>query len=271
MEGGARQWPLGYVPVGVAAIYALRLLLDALPGLSPAAAQVVFDVLVIAVPVGLAAAAHAARPRMFGARRMRITPGRAALWIFLGSVLTTIASAIYIVAFDVNGHLWITDQSPSGTQAVVLGVTAVTLVPVAEEVFWRGFVHRALRTHLPLWPAVALSASLFGLAHWVAGDDFSTVAPRVFYGVLLALLLERTGSLYPGIVAHAYVNVPLFAFFVPSVAWLPPLILLVALIVAVAVSVDDERRKHPRTGPQVRLGERAMGAHAHARGRLGPI
>jgi membrane protease YdiL (CAAX protease family) len=271
MEGGARQWPLWYVPVGVAAIYALRFLLDALPGLSMAARQVVFDLLLLAVTAGLAATLHAASPRTFGARRMRITPGRAALWIFVGSALVAIANAIYIVAFDVNGHVWITDQSPSGRQAVVLGVTAITLVPVAEEAFWRGFVHQALRTRLALWPAVALSSSLFGLAHWVSGDDLSTVPPRVFYGVLLALLLERTGSLYPGIVAHAYANVPLFAFFVPSLAWLPPLMLFVALILAVAVSVDDERRKRPRTGPQARLGERAISDSAHARGRLGPV
>jgi len=65
--------------------------------------------------------------------------------------------------------------------------------------------------------------------------------------VLLALLLERTGSLYPGIVAHAYLNVPVLELFVPSLTWPAIAIVLVALVVAVAVSVNDDRRKTLRS------------------------
>src|SRR6266545_8425359 len=236
MQSEARRWPLWYVPIGLAVVWSLRGALHAVPGLPRAGRTGGFDAVMLIVPVALAATLHAASPRTFCARRMRITPGRAALWIFLGSLLTSIAGGLYVVLFDIDGRTWLTGYYPHGTEAVVLGVSAVTLVPVAEEVFWRGFVHRALRTRIGLWPAVALSSSLFGLAHWAAGDDFSTVTPRVFYGVLLALLLERTGSLYPGIVAHAYLNVPVLELFVPSLTWPAIAIVLVALVVAVAVS-----------------------------------
>jgi membrane protease YdiL (CAAX protease family) len=151
----------------------------------------------------------------------------------------------------------------------------VTLVPVAEELFYRGFVHRALRTRLALWPAVALSSTILGLAHWVSGDDISTVPPRIFHGVLLALLLERAGSLYPGIVAHAYLNLPLLYLFAPSLAGVGVLVLVIALIVAIAVSVGDERRKNPRLGraspAETALRGQALSRHTRAARRLGPM
>jgi membrane protease YdiL (CAAX protease family) len=156
-----------------------------------------------------------------------------------------------------------------------MGLCAVTLVPVAEELFFRGFLHRALRTRLAMWPAVALSSTLFGLAHWVGGDDLSTVPPRIFYGIMLALLLERTGSLYPGIVAHAYVNVGLLDLFAPAAQMVGLAVFVLGLIVAVAVSVNDDRRKNPRIGrasPAERaMREQAFSRHTRATGRLGPM
>jgi membrane protease YdiL (CAAX protease family) len=151
----------------------------------------------------------------------------------------------------------------------------VTLVPIAEELFYRGFVHRALRTRLALWPAVGLSSTIFGLAHWVGGDDLSTVPPRIFYGIVLALLLERTGSLYPGIVAHAYANIPALALFVPSATGPALLLLGIALIVAVAISVNDDRRKNPRLSRaspvEAAMRDQALPLHTRASGRLGPL
>jgi membrane protease YdiL (CAAX protease family) len=137
-------------------------------------------------------------------------------------------------------------------------------------------VHRALRTRLALWPAIGLSSTIFGLAHWGSGDDLSTVVPRIFAGMMLALLLERTGSLYPGIVAHAYVDAGVLGLYVPSVQPLILLVLVLALTVAVAVSVDDDRRKkHGRPGPIARAQagsrERGLQDRVRATGRLGGL
>jgi membrane protease YdiL (CAAX protease family) len=275
MDDGALQWRLWQVPVGLAAVWGASLALRPLVSLHVGTRQVVFDAFMIAVALILAATIGQRSPRFFGLRRMTITPGRAALWIFLGALLAEFAGGVYELLFDVNGRVRIESVHPHGAQAVVLGLCGVTLVPVAEELFYRGFVHRALRTRLGLWPALVLSSSLFGLAHWVGGDDFSTVMPRVFDGLLLALLLERTGSLYPGMVAHAYFNLPLLYLFAPSLAGVALLVLAVALIVAIAVSVNDDRRKNPRLSrpspAETAMRDQAVSTHTRASGRLGPI
>ncbi|MEA2253010.1 MAG: protease family protein [Solirubrobacteraceae bacterium] len=268
------RWPRVYLVIGVVALAVLGVGLSALPGLGSPARQVSFDVVMLAIPLVLAATLHAASPASFWARRMTITRGRAALWIFLGSTAGGMAAAVYVVAFDVHGRTWLTGEHPRGGAAVVLGVCAVTLAPVAEEVFWRGLVHRALRVHLAMWPAVAVSSTMFGLAHWFGGDDFSTVVPRIFYGALLALLLERTHSLYPGIVAHAYINVAVLDLFVPSLAAPAFFVVLIALIAAVATSVHDPRRKKFQSHDDSDAGAAALRARAarqraHDSGRLG--
>ncbi|HEX7297710.1 MAG TPA: type II CAAX endopeptidase family protein [Solirubrobacteraceae bacterium] len=267
------RWSFVYLIGGVVGLAVLGLAISVAPGLDWVTRQEAFDLVMLGLPVALAATLHAASPQSFWARRMTITRGRAALWIFLGSIAATMAGALYETALGVHGRTWLNDEHPHGTAALVLGVSAVTLVPVAEEVFWRGFVHRALRVHLGMWLAVAVSSTLFGLAHWVGGDDFSTVLPRIFYGILLALLLERTRSLYPGIVAHAYINLTVLGLFAPSLALVASLVLLVALVAAIATSVRDPRRKRLRPYDPDRaaaaLRARAARQHAHNSGRLG--
>jgi membrane protease YdiL (CAAX protease family) len=236
--------------------------------------QVLFDLSMIAVPAALALPLRTRSRELLAVRRMSITPARAALWIFLGTLAASVAGVLYVAAFDVRGHTWITDEHADGADAIIFGLAAVTLVPVAEEIFWRGLVHRALRTRLALWPTVALSSTLFGLAHWVGGDDFSTVLPRVFYGVLLAMLLEQTGSLYPGMVAHAYVNLTVLDLFAPSLAAPAGLVVILALVAAIAVSARDPRRKkYQRVDNPARseaaLRATAAGEHANRVGRLG--
>jgi hypothetical protein len=91
MDGGARQWPLWYAPVGVGVVLVL------------------------------AATIEQRSPRFFGLRRMTITRGRAALWIFLGSLLAGVAGGVYELVFDDHGRVWIFSDRPHGTQAVVVG------------------------------------------------------------------------------------------------------------------------------------------------------
>jgi membrane protease YdiL (CAAX protease family) len=258
----------------IAALIAVDVALSAGHWIDRATRQVVFDTAMIALPVGLAIGMRASMREALCVRRMSVTPGRAALWIFLGSAAATLAGIFYVVAFNVRGHTWLTSLRPHGTQAVVLGVAAVTIVPIAEEVFWRGMIHRALRVRMTMWPAVAISSTAFGLVHSVGGDDFSTVPPRIFYGVLLALLLEWSGSLYPGMVAHAYINLTVLDLFVPSLATAATLILLTALVVVVAVSVNDPRRKKAQQPASHDAGETALRTaaareRAHQAGRLG--
>jgi membrane protease YdiL (CAAX protease family) len=92
----------------------------------------------------------------------------------------------------------------------VHGALAVTLLfvllavgaPVIEELFFRGMLQRALDRRFGPVPAVAVSSTVFGLAHF----ELLQLPALILFGVVLGTLAERTGRLGPGIVTHATFN-----------------------------------------------------------------
>jgi membrane protease YdiL (CAAX protease family) len=82
-------------------------------------------------------------------------------------------------------------------------IGSVIWAPLGEEVAFRGVLYPALRRRFGVAPAVALSAAVFAVAHGYGVVGFAEV---FWSGVLWALAYERTGSLWPSIVAHAAGN-----------------------------------------------------------------
>jgi membrane protease YdiL (CAAX protease family) len=76
--------------------------------------------------------------------------------------------------------------------------------PVSEEVCFRGMLFGGLRERLPRWAAALISAAIFGALHAVTG--LSAVPPLIAFGLILALLYEKTGSIVPGILLHVLNN-----------------------------------------------------------------
>ncbi len=83
--------------------------------------------------------------------------------------------------------------------ALLLGAV---VAPVAEEVFFRGFLYAGLRGRWGLGWGLAVSALIFGLAHLMPG----VLVPIALLGVVLAWLYEVTGSLWPSILLHMAIN-----------------------------------------------------------------
>ena len=99
-------------------------------------------------------------------------------------------------------------------------IGSVLIVPIAEELAFRGYLLRRLiaadfervsSTSLT-WPALALSSMLFGAIHqrWMAG----TVA-----GLLYALVFRHRGQLGHAVLAHATTNALIAALVLISGAW----------------------------------------------------
>jgi membrane protease YdiL (CAAX protease family) len=81
------------------------------------------------------------------------------------------------------------------------------LAPLAEEIFFRGFVFRSyLRTRGPLVAYVA-SSLLFASLHL----NLPALLPIMGLGLLFSAAYHRTGSIVPGIVGHALNNSFAFA------------------------------------------------------------
>jgi membrane protease YdiL (CAAX protease family) len=89
-------------------------------------------------------------------------------------------------------------------QVAVDVLDSCLLAPVLEEILFRGLLYGTLRLRLGPWPATAVSAGFFALAHGYGVIGFASVAMS---GVLWAAAYERTRSLLPGILAHAANNV----------------------------------------------------------------
>ena len=84
------------------------------------------------------------------------------------------------------------------------------LVPLAEELFFRGALYGWLRRYMPAWPAILVVAVLFGFEHTAWGLPM----PRLFflvplafvYGVAVGWVRERTGSTFNTAVMHLVVD-----------------------------------------------------------------
>jgi len=79
----------------------------------------------------------------------------------------------------------------------------VVLAPVFEELAFRGLLFAILRRKFRFFPAALISALIFGLAH---GYGFVGLISVCWSGILWAWIYEKTGSLAPGILAHAVNN-----------------------------------------------------------------
>ena len=88
-------------------------------------------------------------------------------------------------------------------EVAALLVGAVVVAPVFEELAFRGLFYATLRRRLGVGAAAAVTAGVFALAHGYGVTGFATVFTS---GLLWAWAYERTGSLLPGIGAHALNN-----------------------------------------------------------------
>jgi membrane protease YdiL (CAAX protease family) len=87
--------------------------------------------------------------------------------------------------------------------AMIITVILIsTLVPLWEEMFFRGFIHNVLRNRLGMWAAILVSSLLFGLFHIIPLQIIGAFT----LGILLAWLYEKSGSLWLPIFAHALNN-----------------------------------------------------------------
>ena len=192
---------LGYVALSVAVGVAL-----AATGRPPDVALAVAAVGV--ATLGAVGLALVVRVRSLAALRLH-DPGRR--WLLIG---VAAGVAMRLVAFGIalgwarlTGD-WTNPQQFLADGAVAGGWTLVGLVafgglivPFAEELFFRGVVYSALRRYGPVLATLA-SAALSGIAHGIS----LVLVVAFLLGVINAVLVERSGSIWPAVLAHATNN-----------------------------------------------------------------
>lgn len=91
----------------------------------------------------------------------------------------------------------------SGSLTMVSLLEYVVFAPFFEELAFRGLLFAILRRKFRFFPAALISAGIFGLAHGYGVVGLISVC---WSGILWAWIYEKTGSLAPGILAHALNN-----------------------------------------------------------------
>lgn len=120
------------------------------------------------------------------------------------AVLSLLVPALRGVAAENVGFL---RDEPLLT-VLVIGVLAVLVAPVVEELLFRGLVLRGLMLRMGFWPAAVLSSALFGVLHaqGSAAEAVLLATATGVFGVGLCVLVRRTGRLGPAIGVHALRN-----------------------------------------------------------------
>ena len=158
--------------------------------------------LFMGVPIALAAMRVPSRPwRVVGFVRFE----RSAIRLIAGALVLQIAVT---VAFSL---LFFTPEQDTLVEGVNFNETTFTAIatvfliviaaPVTEETLFRGLFFGGLRAVAPFWVAAGVSGLVFGAVHLATGD-LAVAGLLSFFGVVLAWLYERTGSLGPPILLH---------------------------------------------------------------------
>jgi membrane protease YdiL (CAAX protease family) len=175
--------------------------------------DLVFDLSFVGAALYLASRGRL-RLSEFGFRRVRL--GRAAGAVVLAAIGYYVLTALYASLVRLHG----TDKLPSElgvskSTAALIGaaVFVCVIAPIAEEMFFRGFIFGALRKlrirvsgrQLGTLLAAILTGILFGLAHTGSASS-QYLLPLGFLGFVLCLMRWWTRSLYPCMALHSANN-----------------------------------------------------------------
>ncbi|ACL19612.1 Abortive infection protein [Desulfitobacterium hafniense DCB-2] len=87
-------------------------------------------------------------------------------------------------------------------QLMLLIILGGMIAPIKEEVFFRGIFYPPFRQGYGRGKGILFTAGLFALLHF----DVLRFIPLLVGGVVLTWLYEKTGSLWPSIIAHGTWN-----------------------------------------------------------------
>lgn len=128
--------------------------------------------------------------------------------IFFLGITALVAVNLTIAAF--NGGTFENPQAEgiagstplTRTQFVALLILIAGLVPLAEELLFRGMLYPLLRQRFRPLVAVPLNAALFSIAHVIP-----IILPGLFVvGLFIAYLRERSNSIWPCVLYHMLQN-----------------------------------------------------------------
>jgi membrane protease YdiL (CAAX protease family) len=134
-------------------------------------------------------------------------------WIGMTVVLIAVVTALGIEELPTQESIEI--LATGDTATIIVGVLlAVILAPIVEEFIYRSVLFQGLRQSTGLWPAIIISAVIFGVVHLetilqngeFVATGFIPMSGIVLVGAFWAWIFHRTGNLVVPVVGHAVFN-----------------------------------------------------------------
>lgn len=139
----------------------------------------------------------------------------AILWGIIGSIvalgiLIIIGAILTIAGFDLKDASNIQDLEIYFSPVAI--IILIIIQPIAEEIFFRGFLLDKIASLYGEKIAIISTASFFGIAHLTYGNAYPALMTGII-GILLAYLVIKTKNLYSSITAHILFNVISFSLY----------------------------------------------------------
>ena len=255
-EAARPPWPPWYAPVALIATFVaisftalpvLPLLLiaglsDTLGAITLLLLALLQDGVFVGAAILFAAFTRAPLPWHFGARSTPFWPTLG--WTVLAFALMLGAELGLIALFGVDETEIEKLGDLSGLAALAIAIVVVLLAPVAEEIFFRAFFYRALRTRLRVWSASLITGAVFASVHLQYYGEPVLLLVIAAFGIGQCLLYERTGSLFAVIATHAAFNMVASL----EIAAIPALV-IGALVLLACVLVPRQLGRAPSPMP----------------------
>jgi len=138
-----------------------------------------------------------------GLPRMRALPVRAPQWLVV-AVVAGLASGAFAAGYRAFLRRIGVEVPPGATDGdvrLVIAAVTIVLAPIAEEIFFRGWLQNTIEGELPerrRWLAPVLAALAFASVRAPM-----SLVPIFVLGIVTGLLFARTRSVGPAIAAHA--------------------------------------------------------------------
>ncbi|MCA1033198.1 CPBP family intramembrane metalloprotease [Bacillus infantis] len=153
----------------------------------------------------------ALRPKRLSWREVGVKGFALKDWKLIGlySAVLLAGAVIIVVLTSFIGNTWENSKTEAMQQNVtfftvlIAFISAAVISPIYEEIFYRGFLYRWLRTRMGLKGALLLSSLIFTIIHI---PTYNVMPVNFFSGILFALAYERTGSIWPPVLIHGLTN-----------------------------------------------------------------
>lgn len=129
--------------------------------------------------------------------------------IFLYSIILLVGTVIIVLITSFLGNSIDNSKTDTFQQDVttftflITFISAAIISPIYEEIFYRGFIYRWLRTRVGLIWAILLSSTIFTAIHI---PTYNAMPVNFFSGIIFALTYEKTNSIWPAVIVHGSTN-----------------------------------------------------------------